>query len=214
MEIKPFVFNPFRVNTYILYDETGECVIIDAACYEEHETGELMNFISRNNLTPKALLNTHGHVDHVCGNIFIQKVFKVPLLMHEKDIFFIDTAIGYGRMFGFDIIQPPQPTRIVADGETFSFGNSSLKIIHAPGHSPGSVMFYSDKESLLITGDVLFEGSIGRTDLEGGSYTAIMNSINSKILVLPPETIVYPGHGGFTTIGKEKKMNPFLQQGF
>jgi hydroxyacylglutathione hydrolase len=211
MQIKIFIFNPFQVNTYLIYDDSGECVIIDAACYEKSEVSDILNFITEKKLRPKAILTTHGHVDHICGNYFIKEHFDLPVLMHKEDRYLIDAAVQYGNIFGFSIQQPPAPTGFLEQGDIFSFGISSLEIIHAPGHSPGSILFYSKEDHSLIVGDVLFSGSIGRTDLPKGNYETLINNINSKIMILPDETGVYPGHGDSTTVGREKETNPFLQ---
>lgn len=211
MKIKTFNFNPFGVNTFMIYDDTSECVIIDAACHEELEVQQILDFISNNKLNPRFLLNTHGHVDHICGNNYILQHFNIPLLMHEEDVFLVDSAIEHGKMFGFYISQPPLPTGFIKEGKDINFGESSLEIFHTPGHSPGSVIFYSAIGHFLISGDVIFSESIGRTDLPGGNFEELINSIKSKILVLPDKNIIYPGHGNFTTIGIERETNPFLQ---
>ena len=211
MKIKSFNFNPFRVNTFIIYDDTKECIIIDAACHEEFEVQQILDFISNNKLHPKFLLNTHGHVDHICGNNYILNHFNIPLLMHEDDVFLVDSAVEHGNFFGFHISQPPLPTDFINEGENIKFGASSLEIIHTPGHSPGSVIFYTAMDHFLISGDVIFSGSIGRTDLPGGNFEELINSIKSKIFVLPDKTLIYPGHGNSTTISIERESNPFLQ---
>jgi hydroxyacylglutathione hydrolase len=210
MQIKQFIFNPFQVNTYLIYDDSHECVIIDAACYEKYEVDTLLDFIEKEGLKPKALLNTHGHVDHVCGNLRMMDHFDLPLLMHRDDNYLIPAAVQYGNIFGFNIEQPPAPTGFLGQGDIFNFGDSSLEIIHAPGHSPGSILFYSGRDNLLIAGDVLFSGSIGRTDLPKGNFNTLISSIKTKIMLLPDETRVYPGHGNSTTIGRERETNPFL----
>jgi hydroxyacylglutathione hydrolase len=214
MEIKTFIFNPFQVNTYLLYDQTNECVIIDSACHGENESAYITRFIDSNHLNPKALLNTHAHVDHICGNKYLMEHYGLPLYMHEKDEFLVETAVKHGLFFGFEIQQPPYPTGFLTVGEKFSFGQSSLDIIHAPGHSPGSVLFYSEVEKFLVTGDVIFAGSIGRTDLPRGSFSTLIESIKSGILTLPGDTKIFPGHGDPTTVRKEKESNPFLQSGY
>ncbi len=211
MTVKIFVFNPFMVNTFLIYDDTGDCVIIDAACNEKDEILTLQEFIGSNKLNPKALINTHGHVDHICGNADLIIHYNLPLLMHKEDLFLVNSAVQHGLFFGFTIKQPPGPTRFINEGMRIEVGNSFLEIIHAPGHSPGSVMFYSSEDNFLIAGDVLFSGSIGRSDLAGGDYKVLINSIRTKILTLPPETLVYPGHGPSTTVGKESLANPYLQ---
>ena len=210
MQIKQFVFNPFQVNTYLIYDDSHECVIIDAACYEKHEFNTLADYIKKEGLTPKALLITHGHVDHICGTSDILDQFNIPFLMHKDDTYLLAAAVQYGNVFGFNVEQPPAPTGFLGQGDRFDFGNSGLEILHTPGHSPGSITFYSNKDEFLIAGDVLFSGSIGRTDLPKGDFDTLIDSINSKIMVLPDETKVYPGHGDSTTVGRERKSNPFL----
>jgi glyoxylase-like metal-dependent hydrolase (beta-lactamase superfamily II) len=212
IKIKEFVFNPFQVNTFIVYDETRECLIIDAACYESDEFGELYDFVSANSLVPKAVLNTHGHVDHITGTKKVCDKFGIGFQIHSADVVLLDSAQLYGRTFGFEIENPPQPESFLNDGQSFRFGNSELMIWHTPGHSPGSVVFYAAESRFLITGDVLFSGSIGRTDLPGGDHNQLIKSILSKIMVLPRETKVLPGHGPETSVGIEADTNPFLNR--
>jgi glyoxylase-like metal-dependent hydrolase (beta-lactamase superfamily II) len=212
IKIKIFVFNPFQVNCFVVYDETNQCVIIDASCYHPGEYDSLYNFISANSLTPVAVLNTHGHVDHLTGTSKVCAKYSIGLAMHSGDLKLLENAVAYGRTFGFDIETPPQPQSWLNDNEVFRFGNSELTAFHAPGHSSGSLLFYFKDANFLITGDVLFEGSIGRTDLPGGDYNQLIRSIQTKIMVLPMNTVVYPGHGPSTTIGNEKDHNPFLNR--
>lgn len=212
IQLKKFVFNPFQVNAFVLWDETGECIIVDASCYEEREFQILFEFISSNKLTPKAVLNTHAHVDHITGTKRVCDAYNIDMHLHAADMFLLENAQIQGRTFGFDIQNPPKPASFLKDGDTYKFGNSEIKMFHAPGHSAGSMIFYMEKEGLLITGDVLFSGSIGRTDLPGGDFKQLIKSIQSKILVLPGETKVFPGHGPETTVQQEKKFNPFLNR--
>lgn len=211
MKIKEFVFNPFQVNTYLIYDNTGECIIVDPACYTSREETSITDYISGNNLSPKAIINTHGHVDHICGNSYLKSRYDLPIYMHKEDEYLVGSALQYGQIFGFIINPPPSPSAFINEGENFKFGNSILEILHAPGHSPGSILFYSEKDHFLIAGDVIFSGSIGRTDLPKGNFNTLIKSIQTKILILPPGTMILPGHGNSTTVEKEKQYNPFLQ---
>ena len=211
MNIEKFVFNPFQVNCYIVYDDTGDCLIIDASCNDKTEKEKLVLFISERDLNPVMILNTHGHVDHLSGNTFLAEKYSIPLAIHRDDLFLVRNAVQQGLIFGFDIDEPPDPSVFLQEGEDVYFGNSGLNVFHAPGHSPGSVVFYSLDGKFLITGDVLFAGSIGRTDLPGGNYNVLMKSIKEKIILLPDDTLIYPGHGPASTIGNEKLNNPFLK---
>ena len=212
VQIKSFSFNPFQVNTFVLYDETRECLIIDASCYHDHEFDQLFGFIREESLKPMAVLNTHGHVDHLTGTRRVCDKYSIGLLMHQSDKPLLDQAGVYGRSFGFQVETPPEPAAWLTDGDTYQFGSSEIKAFHTPGHSPGSLVYYSAEAGILITGDVLFDGSIGRTDLPGGNYTQLIDSIQKKILVLPRDTRVFPGHGSETSIGKEIDHNPFLNR--
>jgi len=211
MTIKTFEFNPIYENTYIVYDETKECVIIDAGCFYPEEKEELHNFIIDHNLKVKHLLNTHLHFDHIFGNSFVLEKMGVRTKAHKADQFLLDSLPGQLRMFGFigDEVSP-EIDSYLDEGDIISFGNQQLSVIHVPGHSPGSVAFYNEKEKCIFVGDVLFRSSIGRTDLVGGNYPELIDNIRKKLLTLPPETIVYPGHGPITTIGDETRSNPYL----
>lgn len=210
IKIKNFVFNAFQVNTYIISDETNECVIVDAACYAETEKEALHKYITDQKLKPVKLVNTHGHVDHVLGMKYMVEKFKIPVEVHKDDVQLITNAQKYGIVFGFDVEEPPAITEYINEGTDVKFGNSSLKTFHVPGHSPGSIAFYNSEQKFVITGDALFKGSIGRTDLPGGDYDQLMQSIYKKLMTLPPETEVFPGHGPSTTIHEEALNNPFL----
>ena len=213
MNIKVFEFNPIAVNTYVLYDETGECVIIDAACFFPNEQQELLSFISDNKLVVKHLLNTHLHFDHVFGVNFMEEQFDVKMKAHKADEFLLASMQQQMAMFGFPANGKYIPTmgEYIDENDIIEFGNQKLSIMSVPGHSPGSIVFYNKKENLVISGDVLFNGSIGRTDLPQGDHNLLIDGIKTKLLVLPEDTVVYPGHGPSTTIKGEKQMNPFLQ---
>ncbi len=208
--IKSFVFNPFQVNTYILFDDTGECLIIDPACYDEKENFILQEYIKEKSLKPVAILNTHAHVDHLTGVNFFKNAYSIPFLLHKADLFLLHQAVNQGLMFGFELETPPEPDRFPEEGERVTFGHSSLEVLHVPGHSPGSLVFLNRKEKYLISGDVLFNGSIGRTDLPGGNYELLIEGIKEKLMVLEDSYKVYPGHGPSTTIVQERTNNPFL----
>jgi glyoxylase-like metal-dependent hydrolase (beta-lactamase superfamily II) len=213
IHVKRLVFNPFQVNTYILFDETGECAIIDAACSSADEDHQLSAFIQERGLKPVLLLSTHTHIDHVLGNGFVAEKYKLPLMAHPDGIRYLENAHAYAESFGLHLSKVVNPTEVLADGQILHFGNSSLKVLHAPGHADGSVCFYDEQTPFVIAGDVLFYQSIGRTDLPGGDYDVLKNSIWEKLFVLPEQTIVYPGHGPETTIGSEKVSNPFVSIG-
>ncbi len=211
MNVSSFTFNPFSENTYLLHDETGECVVIDPGCYERQEQAELAGFISEKKLKVVQLLNTHCHIDHVFGNKFIQDKYQVPFLMHEADLPTLQAVPVYAPAYGFPLYNPATPTGFLTPGEKVKFGNTELKILFTPGHAPGHVVFYNEAEKICMGGDVLFQRSIGRTDLPGGDFDTLIQSIHSQLFTLPEAVTVYPGHGPSTTIGDEKKFNPFLR---
>ncbi|TKG94786.1 MBL fold metallo-hydrolase [Puteibacter caeruleilacunae] len=209
--LKKFVFNPVQVNTFILYDETKEAVIIDAGCWNQSERDQLDQFISENELKPVKLINTHGHFDHMLGVEYVRGTYKLELAMHKDDEPFVETAVAHGDRFGIPVEPIENPEKELKDGEIVRFGNSELEVIHLPGHSPGGVAFYCAKQKFIIVGDVLFHGSIGRTDLHMGDYDTLIHSIKSRIMPLPEEVKVFPGHGPETSVGFEKRNNAFLR---
>ncbi len=211
-KVAAFIFNLFQENTYVVYDETNECVIIDPGCYEAHEKVELMQFIQQNKLQPVRLLNTHCHIDHVFGNAFIASTYKLGLEIHEGEKAVLDLVPQVAKMYSIAYPEPsPAPSRYITDDELITFGNTTLQTLFTPGHSPASISFYCKKANFVIAGDVLFQNSIGRYDLPGGNLDTLMQSITHQLLTLDDQTIVYSGHGQSTTIGTEKKFNPFLQ---
>jgi glyoxylase-like metal-dependent hydrolase (beta-lactamase superfamily II) len=211
MKIKIFECNPIAVNTYIVYDETRECAIIDAGCFYPDEEKVLLDFIIGKELAVKQLLNTHLHFDHAWGNVFIKEQFGLKTHAHQADQFLLDNMRGQTRLFGFN---PPDELPEIGvylnEGDLIRFGGQEFSVIHVPGHSPGSVAFYSKAAGCAFVGDVLFRSDIGRTDLAGGNYRQLIDGIRQKLFTLPPETIVYPGHGPSTTIGDEMENNPYL----
>ena len=208
--IKPFVFNPFQENTFVVYDETNEAIIVDAGCYADNEKKILASFISDNQLKPVLTVNTHCHIDHVVGINYVKENYQIPLQTNKNEEMLLQASLEQGKIFGLNMDTPPAIDHYISDGDTIKFGNSELSVISVPGHSPGSVALYSMPDKAIIVGDVLFDGSIGRTDLPGGSYDTLINSIRTKLMVLPDDVTVYPGHGPSTTIGKEHDTNPFL----
>lgn len=211
MTIKTFTFNPFQENTYLVFDETNEAVIIDAGCLQTAEKQALSRFIEDNKLTLKRVLNTHLHLDHQFGNKFLFDTYGIAPEACVEDEFLLENVVPQARSYGFPVTEEAQPLgAYITENQELTFGNSSLKAIHAPGHSPGSMVLYSEKDGVMFAGDVLFQGSIGRTDLPKGDYASLILAITKKLLVLPESTVVYCGHGPSTTIGYEKKNNPYL----
>lgn len=208
--IKSFPFNPFYENSYVLSDETGECVIIDPGCHNREEELELKSYIEKSNLRPVKLLNTHCHIDHVFGNPFVSETWKLPLEIHPLDLKVLESFPMVCEMYGFNGNIQPEPVLTLEEGKHVKFGNTTLEIFFTPGHSPGSVCLYNAKEKFAICGDVLFQGSIGRSDLPGGDHETLLKSIREKLFLWPDDVRIYSGHGSPTTIGVEKKTNPFV----
>lgn len=208
--IKSFCFNPFYENTYVLFDETKQCIIVDPGCFEKREEETLEQFVSSSRLTPEMLVNTHAHIDHVLGNNFVFKTYNLKPVLHRNEIKILEAAPVIGAEWGIPVHPSPSPEKFLEEGDTVPFGNSSLKILFAPGHSPGSICLYSKEQSFIVSGDVLFRESIGRTDLPLGDHETLLQSIREKLFSLPDETIVYSGHGPETSIGYEKQFNPFV----
>lgn len=209
IHVKSFVFNPFMENTYVLYDETGECVVIDPGCYEDYEKNEIKEFIKSNDLKVVKLLNTHCHIDHVFGNKYIKDEYGVKLYIHKLDDPTLKAVKAYAPAYGITNYEEAVADEYLEEGDEVKFGNSSLRVLFVPGHAPGHIAFYSSDDKFCIGGDVLFQGSIGRTDLPGGDFDTLINSIHEKIFPLGDDVIVYCGHGRETTVGVEKKSNPF-----
>lgn len=210
LKIEKFVVNPLGENSLVLSDETGECIFIDPGFYYDEEHEEIKEYVSQNNLKPVKIVNTHCHFDHILGVEFIRNEYNVPFLAHREDAFWVEKAVDQGAMFGFQISPVWPVDEFIEEDNNVRFGNTELEVIHVPGHSPGHVVFYSSKEKVLIAGDVLFYGSIGRTDLPGGDHQTLIDGIKTKLFRLPDETKVYCGHGPETTLGFEKQSNPFL----
>ena len=211
MTIKLFTFNPIQVNTYVLHDETGEAIVIDAGCFTTREKQLLQSYIDNNQLKLVRVLNTHLHFDHQFGNKFLFDTYGLKPEAHQADEFLLEYVKVGNVTFGFPFSENAQPLgAYLQENQLIEFGNTILKTIHVPGHTPGHVVFYNEKEKVLFAGDVLFSGSIGRTDLEQGDYATLIRNIQEKLMTLPDDTTVYPGHGPGTSIGEERKYNPFL----
>ncbi len=212
LHIKSFTFNPFEENTYLLFDETAECLIIDPGCYMQDEKDELVNFIEDKKLNPVLLLNTHCHVDHIFGNKFLFDKYGLLPQCHQAELRLMEAASEYSKQWGVFLEPSPKPKVFLDENNEIKFGNQTLKILFTPGHSPGSICFYHAEEKKIISGDVLFQRSIGRTDLPMGDYDTLIESIRTKLYTLPNDVQVFPGHGPATTIGFEKMYNPFVKE--
>ncbi|MEB0263775.1 MULTISPECIES: MBL fold metallo-hydrolase [unclassified Mucilaginibacter] len=208
--VQSFVNNPYQENTYLLFDETGECAIIDPGMYTAAEQNTVTNFIKDNNLKPVLLLNTHCHIDHVLGNKFVFDQYGLKPQFHKGESDTLAAVVAYAPSMGLRYEPSPLPDTYLLETGTVKFGNTELELIFAPGHSPAHLCFYDKGANILIGGDVLFRNSIGRTDLPGGDFSTLVKNIEEKLFSLPDDCTVYPGHGPETTIGYEKQTNPYL----
>ena len=211
LTVKSFEFSPVQENTYVLSDEKDACIIIDPGCYFGNERTMLREYIEQQGLTPKFLLNTHCHLDHVFGNKFVNDTWSLPLHLHEKELPVLEQAPAFGISWGLPFENYRGELIFLKEGDSVQLGENELKVLFLPGHSPGSIGFHDPLGKMLIGGDVLFRGSIGRTDLPGGNFDTLLRSIRDELWTLPDDTTVYPGHGEPTTIGFEKNHNPFLR---
>lgn len=208
LQIQNFTFNPFQENTYIIYNQQN-CWIVDPGMMLEAEVKTMTDFIEANKLSPKAIINTHAHIDHILGVDAIANMYRIPFYIYRDELPILNNATNTAKMFGFNYAGVQTEVSFF-DTNNFKLDNEELEILFVPGHSPGSVAFYSALNNWVISGDALFENSIGRTDLLMGDSETLIKSIKTKLLTLPEETVVYAGHGNPTTIVKEKKNNPFL----
>lgn len=211
LNVKVFTFNPVQENAYVLYNDENKAIIIDPGCYYDEERDTLLSFITDNKLKPELLLNTHCHLDHVFGNKWVSETFNLELHIHVNEQNVLALAPSSGLMFNLPFDNYNGKVHLIDDKKPIKFGEDELIVLLTPGHSPGSVCFYNKTGNYVIGGDVLFKDSIGRTDLPGGDHNTLLNNIRQKLFVLPDDVVVYPGHGPATTIGYEKKYNPFLQ---
>lgn len=212
IEIKSFTYNPFQENTYLLINEKKQCFIIDPGCYFTNERNLMLDAIASEGLKPLRLLNTHCHLDHIFGNKLVFEKYSLKPEIHRLEQPVLDRSPQAGQMYNIPFEPSPHPGNYLKEGEKILWEGDELEVILTPGHSPGSICFYSEKQQFLIGGDVLFRESIGRSDLPGGDFGILERSILEKLYVLPDETVVYPGHGPETTIGYEKQNNPFVHE--
>ncbi len=210
LRLQQFIYNAFSENTYLIINDKDECWVVDPGMQDDAEKAQLLRYLETEKLTPKGIINTHTHIDHILGVSALTKAYSIPFGMHEKDMPVLAGARGSAMLFGFDLPDAPQPDFFISENEPLKLGDDELEVRFTPGHSPGSIIFYNVKEGWVIGGDVLFAGSIGRTDLPGGNHQTLLHSIQSQLFTLPDEVIVYPGHGPETTIGREKATNPFF----
>ena len=211
LNVHLLTFNPFEENTYVISNDAGECLIVDPGCYDKTERDVLGNFIRDGGFTPIRLINTHCHIDHILGNSFVAETYGIGLEIHQGELPVLKAGTVVAGMYGVPYDPSPEPKKFLEEGEELEFGGVRLKVLFTPGHSPASICFYNATNGWVIGGDVLFYESIGRTDLPGGNYETLINSIRQQLFTLPDQTIVYPGHGPQTTIGYERMFNPFLK---
>ena len=210
INIQKFVFNPFQVNTYVLSDESNECVIIDPGCSDGVESLQLMDYFKNNGLKPVRILLTHTHIDHVIGCNALEDLLNIEPEAHKAGLVFLEHSVTTAQTYGLDLEKNPEVSKFITEGEDIIFGNSRLEVLYTPGHADGSVCFLSREDGFVIVGDVLFQMSIGRTDFPTGNFDVLKKSIFEKLFVLAEDTVVYSGHGPETSIGFEKNNNPFL----
>lgn len=212
LKIQTFTFCPelFGENTYVVWDETLRCVVIDPGCYHREEREALASFIEDNDLVLEKVLNTHCHLDHIFGNRFLVDRYKVPLVACEKDLYNLERAEQFAQLWNLKYETSPDPDQFVDEGDTVTFGNTTFDVLFTPGHCSGHVSFYHPESQQIFSGDVIFRGSYGRTDLPGGSQEVLAKTIFEKIFTLPDAVKIYAGHMGPTSVGTEKKMNPIL----
>ena len=209
-EIQQFLFSPFHENTYVVH-ENGEAIIIDPGCFEKAEEDQLTQFLKDKGLTATRLINTHCHLDHIFGNRFVREHFKLPLEIHPEEKPILEAVDSFASAFGVPAPNSPAADRFIHEGDKVQVGQTNLEVLLTPGHSPGHISLFSREGRYILSADVLFQGGIGRTDLPGGNYDVLINTIQEKLLPLGEDIRVYPGHGPITTIGEEKASNPFLQ---
>jgi len=210
--IQRFVFNSFLENTYIIWDQSSkDAAIIDPGCYDAKERETVDNFIIENSLRLKFLVNTHCHIDHIFGNAYIKVKYNPVFLAPETDLPILDLMMDTAKSYNLELTRSPNPDKFISEHEPFELGELKGKFLFTPGHTPGEFCLYFEKEKVCFTGDVLFKGSIGRTDLWGGGYSVLIGSIKTKLFNLPDDVKIYPGHESESIIGEERKYNPFFK---
>jgi glyoxylase-like metal-dependent hydrolase (beta-lactamase superfamily II) len=212
LKMHRFIFNPFLENTYLIWDEKSNiAAIIDPGCYDSDERGFVEDFILRNSLKLKYLILTHCHIDHIFGNSFIKQRYNPVIIANKNDVYLLDLMLEVAAGYGVTLSASPEPDKLVTDNEEFVLGEATGRFITTPGHSPGGICLYFEKDKMCFTGDTLFKESIGRTDLWDGDLPSLMKSIKEKLFILPEEVVIYPGHQSESTIAHEKMYNPFLK---
>ncbi len=212
LHIETFPFNPFEENTYLIINQKKECWIVDPGMYNAPEREQFQNHLRTAGLVPQGIINTHAHIDHIFGIPFLMAEYKLPFSLHEREIPLLEAAPQIAQAYGLASQSYPSPTHILNDQTVYlDLGEDRLECRQTPGHSPGSISFYYAPGDWVLSGDALFAGSIGRTDLPGGDHNQLIESIKTQLLTLPEQTRVYPGHGPSTQIGQETRTNPFLQ---
>ncbi|MEY2792196.1 MAG: hypothetical protein RJA76_188 [Bacteroidota bacterium] len=211
IQVKSFCFNAFQENTYVVWNEKKDAFIIDPGCYTFEERQIIRDFITENQLIPRAIINTHAHVDHVLGVQSLKEIYQIPFGLHNKDAIILHDVKNRALFYGFPHYQETEIDFYLEEGQDLTFGELSPKVFFVPGHAPGHTAFFFEEDKILFSGDVLFRRSIGRTDFPHCDHDALVKSIQTKLYTLPDEVIVYPGHGGPTKIGEEKKLNPFVR---
>lgn len=211
IHLQQFTFNPFQENTYLLSDHQQNAILIDPGMYDEREVQQLQEYIEREGFKPKQVLLTHAHLDHVFGLKAFLELYDVPFFIHEKELPVYTTAEAVAKGYGVELNLPSKAYELISENEKIPFGDEELEIRFAPGHSPGSICFYAPQSKWVVSGDVLFQNSIGRTDLPGGDTATLLKSVQTQLFTLPDETQVFSGHGPSTTVGLEKMNNPFFR---
>jgi len=209
LTVQSFTFNPFQENTYVLYNDTSDCVILDPGCCDKSEADLLVGFIKKEGLKVQSIINTHCHIDHVLGNYDMKERFGVPLFIHRVEEPYLRAVKTYAPNYGFATYNEAAADNFLDEKDIVRIGDESLEVLFVPGHSPGHIALYSESHGFVISGDVLFRNSIGRTDLPGGDFDTLIRSIQKVLFQLPEDTVVYCGHGPETTIGFEKQTNPY-----
>lgn len=212
LSVQKFTFNPIQENAYVVYSDNGDCAIIDPGCYFKEERNTLKKFIEAEKLNPVYLINTHCHLDHVFGNKYVSETWQLPLHLHETEKIVLSFAPKSAEMYGLPFDNYNGEMKWLQPGSSIKIGDDELEILFTPGHSPGSLSFYNKEARFVISGDALFAGSIGRTDLPGGDFNQLERSIKTQLYTLPDETKVFSGHGGGTSIGFEKRNNAFVRE--
>jgi len=211
LQVQAFDFNPFSENTYIVYNDHGDAIIFDPGTYTAHDEQILSSFIEDNQLTPRYLINTHCHIDHILGNTYVAEKYQLELYAHKNEVPILEMGTATATMYGLHYYPSVKIVNYIDENDTIVLGKDRLQILFTPGHSPGSLSFYNPEAGFVIAGDVLFNRSIGRSDLPGGDHETLLQSIRTQLFTLPDKTIVYSGHGPETYIGEEKQFNPFFR---